>query len=201
MATASGGTLLSDLDNPSGNASAADGDLVQRILSDMNTGPVPTRGMGAPPPPLPAASPPGGYSMAPNTTMPQTIDAMTAQAHVIGRDHPTPADFAAAIHGVGNRFESYLPQQPSFQQPQQFAEPKKNLYGKLLDEMRTPLVVAFVFFMISLPAINLLFAHYIPYLVLPTGSLTTFGLAIKSILAGLFFWLLQRVIAPLLNQA
>lgn len=195
---------MSDLDN-NATATPQDEDLVQRILSDMNTPATPSRGMAAPPPPLPASSPPGGYAMAPTTTLPQTIDTMTAQAHVIGRDHPTPADFAAAIHGVNRPFDQQQPFQFQAQQqpPQQqtMSDVKKNIYGRILDEMRTPLVVAFVFFILSLPAVNLLFAHYIPSLVLPTGSLTMIGRIVKSGLAGLLFWLLQRVIVPLLNPS
>ena len=33
----------------------------------------------------------------------------------------------------------------------------------------------------------------------PTGQLTTIGLMIKSVIAGIVFWVLQRIIVPLLS--
>jgi hypothetical protein len=44
-----------------------------------------------------------------------------------------------------------------------------------------------------------LFSHYIPSLVKPTGDLTTVGVLVKSVLAGATFWILQRVVAPLIS--
>ena len=54
-------------------------------------------------------------------------------------------------------------------------------------------------FVFSLPLINILFAHYLPRMVLPTGQLTSLGLLMKAGAAGGAFWLLQRVIVPLFN--
>ncbi len=99
---ASAGTLLSELD-AGGGAAAQDNDIVEKILHDMNSGSggnsvqMPGRGMAAPPPPLPAQAPPG---VPMGTSFPQAVDPMTAQAHVIGKEHPTPGDFAAAMYGM-----------------------------------------------------------------------------------------------------
>jgi hypothetical protein len=49
-----------------------------------------------------------------------------------------------------------------------------------------------------MPFINILFSHYIPSLIKPTGDLTTVGVLVKAALAGATFWVLQRVVAPLL---
>lgn len=90
------GTLLSDLEN---NSRPSDGDLVDSILSDLNQpsqrNPIVSQGgpgAGAPPPPLgnrmpmqPTAPIQQGY--------PTAMDPATATAHLIGRDHPTEADF------------------------------------------------------------------------------------------------------------
>ena len=81
----------------------------------------------------------------------------------------------------------------------EYEEPKKNWYARILQEIKTPLIVATLFFVLSLPAVNLLVAHYVPYLVLPTGSLTMVGLGAKALLAGAAFWVLVRVITPLLK--
>lgn len=205
MATA--GTLLSELDSR-GPTSTQDNDLVEKILMDMNAGSggnsvqMPGKGMSAPPPPLPAQVPPGMMPM--NTTFLQAADPMVAQAHVIGRDHPTPGDFAAAMHGVDRQQMNGTPIMGNRQQQQQndeyeYEEPKKNIYARVLDEVKTPLIVAILFLVFSLPAINVLVAHYLPSMILPTGSLTMVGLVGKSVLVGATFWILQRVVAPLLK--
>lgn len=199
---ASAGTLLSELDSR-GPSTSQDNDLVEKILMDMNAGSggnsvqMPAKGMSAPPPPLPAQVPPGVVPM--NTTFNQAADPMVAQAHVIGREHPTPGDFAAAIHGVDRTMGSPLMPRQQQQEEYEYEEPKKNIYARVLDEVKTPLVVALLFFVFSLPAINVLVAHYLPSMILPTGSLTMVGLLGKSVLVGAAFWILQRVVAPLLK--
>ena len=198
---ASAGTLLSELDSR-GPSSSQDNDLVEKILMDMNAGSggnsvqMPAKGMSAPPPPLPSQAPPGMMPM--NTTFNQVADPMVAQAHVIGRDHPTPGDFAAAIHGVNRSMGAPVLPEPQ-QEEYEYEEPKKNMYARILDEVKTPLVVALLFFVFSLPAINVLVAHYLPSMILPTGSLTMVGLLGKAVLVGASFWILQRVVAPLLK--
>lgn len=204
---ANAGTLLSELDSK-GPSSAQDNDLVERILSDMNasggngnTIQNSTRGMAAPPPPLPSQLPPGIPAA---NSFPTAADPLTAQAHIIGKDHPTPGDFAAAMYGMNRGSETQMygsqQQQPQISQGfEDYEEPKKNWYARILNEAKTPIVVALLFFVLSLPAVNLLVAHYIPSLILPTGSLTMIGLGAKALLAGLTFWVLVRIVAPLLK--
>jgi hypothetical protein len=202
---ASAGTLLSELD-AGGGRSSQDSDIVEKILNDMNSGSggnsvqMPGRGMAAPPPPLPSQGPPG-VPMA--TSFPQAADPLTAQAHVIGKDHPTPGDFAAAMYGVNRTPDAALYNSggsASSQDDYTYEEPtKKNLYARVWDEAKTPLMVALLFFVLSLPAVNVLVAHYVPSLILPTGALNMLGLVGKAVLAGTLFWVLQRVVAPLLK--
>lgn len=203
---ASAGTLLSELD-AGGGQNAQDSDIVEKILHDMNAGsggnPVqmPGRGMSAPPPPLPAQGPPG---VPMTSTFNQVADPLTAQAHVIGKEHPTPGDFAAAMYGMNRAPEAAMYNggggDKAPQDDYSYEEPtKKNLYARVWDEAKTPLMVTLLFFVISLPAINVLVAHYVPSLILPTGSLNMIGLVAKAFLAGLLFWVLQRVVAPLLK--
>jgi hypothetical protein len=68
-----------------------------------------------------------------------------------------------------------------------------------MDEFRVAFFVAILVFVFSLPVVNFLFAHYIPSLVKSTGELTLVGLLVKSFAAGGAFWILQRVIVPLLS--
>ena len=181
-------TLLSDLDS-SPPGPSKDGDLVDQILKEMN---------GPPLAPSPAMIPAqmsnsavNSYSMATNS----------ATAHVIGGAHPTPADFAAAMHSGPSHGAAGAPyQEPGGPSPaiQQYRPPKKSYVQRFGDEFKIPLLVSIIVFVFSLPVINFLFAHYLPSMVLSTGQLTTIGLLIKSFGAGIIFWILQRVIVPLL---
>lgn len=200
----SAGTLLSDLDSRS---SSNDSDLVEKILADMNGGggsgsgnsvQMPARGMAQPPPPLPMQAPPGVTQG--NTTFPMAADPMTAQAHVIGRDHPTPGDFAAAMHGVPRSAEGDSWSGGAAPRSSEYDEPKKNWYARILDDAKIPLVVAMLFFIFSLPAINVVISQYLPSLIQTTGQLSTMGMAAKSLIVGASFWFLLRIVAPLLKS-
>lgn len=201
---ANSGTLLSDLDSK--GSAPNDQDLVRKIFMEMES-----QG-GSPQNPVlsGAGMMPMINSPNPNTVAPITMDASPPTSHLIGKDHPTPADFAAAMHGVqrppeaqmapmgGNwgQFAGAAP--PTMPVPQAIPEPpKKNIYSRIAEEMKTPLLVTLLLFVFSLPAINVLFSHYLPTLVKASGDLTTVGLLVKAVLAGSTFWTLQRVVAPL----
>jgi hypothetical protein len=162
-----------------------DGDLVDQILKEMNGPPLP--------PPSPANIPNtavNSYTMATNP----------ATAHVIGGAHPSPADFAAAMHGVPQSSSMYA-EAPAPPAPMAAARPyKKSFTQRLGDEFKIPLMVSILFFVFSLPVINLLFARYVPWTVQPTGQMTTVGLLMKSLATGGAFWVLQRVVVPLFAQ-
>ena len=175
-------TLLTDLDSAP-PVSSRDGDLVDQILKEMNGPPLP-----ASPAQMPNTAV-NSYSMATNP----------ATAHVIGGAHPTPADFAAAMHGVPQSSSMYAEAPAQQQAPQQARPYKKSYVQRLGDEFKIPIMVAILFFVFSLPVVNLLFAHYVPWTVMSTGQLTTIGLAVKSLGAGAAFWILQRVVVPLFS--
>ena len=209
---AAAGTLLADLDTQGGGG---DGDLVQKILSDMN---IPTGEQRRPaPPPLPAQTPVYQQQMA-SSTQPIAMDSRIPTSHMIGNEHPTPADFAAAVGPMQSSYSSMpmgqmpmgqmpmgqmpmgqMPQMPQMGQMPQYDTPSKNIYSRVLEELKVPLVVAILFFVFSLPPIRVLITHYIPSFVKQTGEFHTTGLLTVSALTGLTFWVLQRVIAPLLS--
>jgi hypothetical protein len=91
----------------------------------------------------------------------------------------------------------WMPQQQQMA-PQPMQE-KRNIYSRVAEEVKTPLLVTLLVFVFSIPVVNVLFSHYIPSLVKPTGDLTTVGVLTKSVLAGATFWILQRVVAPLIS--
>ncbi len=193
----SSGTLLSDLDSSGSN----DNDIIAEIMADMNGG-----GEAAPPPPV-GSMPPAPILNAPNpnTTAQHTMDAAPATAHIIGREHPTMADFQNALntapfhgggYGGGGGGAPF-----GYQQPQPIVAPrppKKSFLQRILGELRQPFFVTLLFFVLNLPVIHFLFAHYIPRLVKPSGDLTVSGLLVKSILAGFIFWFVNRILMPLL---
>jgi hypothetical protein len=209
---ASSGTLLSDLNEGGGSMGGGDNDLVKKIFADMN------QGSGANPLMPSGAGGSGSMIMAPNpnTLQPMVMDNVPATSHIIGRDHPTPGDFAAAVHGVSRtevagmvpppmpangmmpqgQFAPYMTQQAPMMMPQ---IPQKNMYARIADELKTPILVSILVFVFSLPFLNILFSHYAPMLLKPTGDLTSVGLLIKAVAAGSAFWILQRFIAPLVS--
>lgn len=201
---ASAGTLLSDLDGST--SGAGDEDLVQRILQDMNVssgggGAQAPQGLPPPPPAMPAPTPPQ-YAQMPSSMMNMTMDRQIPTSHIIGNESPSPADFAAAMVGLGGQRIEPAPVgvMPGTVQAPSFAPPaSKNLYGRVLEEAKIPFVVALLFFVFSLPPIRVLVAHYIPSLIQPTGQFHLMGLVVVSLIVGGTFWLLQRVIAPLLS--
>jgi hypothetical protein len=197
----SAGTLLADLDSKT--PASGDDDLVQKIMADMNmSGANPiiqggNQGGGNLPP-----APSGRVisSPNPNSTYTQAIDPATATAHMIGKDYPTPADFATLMAN------GYAPSPQMMSQVQQQMAPpvlsqipsKGNWYTDILNQMRQPILVALIVFIMSLPVIHVMIGHYLPSLLRPGGDLTTLGLAAKSVLAGALFWFLQKVVVPLI---
>lgn len=197
---AESGTLLSSLD---GMARPSDGDLVDSILADMNqssgSNPIISN---APPPvgvrmPMQQVPPMSG-------NFPTATDPAVPTAHMIGRDHPTEADFQRMMMAAQGPlpFNSIPPQM----QPQQplvstevYVEPKKNTQGQIIDELKQPIIVAMIVFIMTLPAINLLVSHYAPQFLRPGGDFTTMGSVARALVGGALFWVLQRVIAPLLS--
>lgn len=198
------GTLLSDLD---GSAPASDGDLVQKILSDMNvSSPPPGAAPGGRPipPPMPTQAPMQMQPMA-GTMAPLTMDNQIPTSHMIGNEHPTNADFAAAMVGMGHARQSeHILMAGHAGQPLPVPgtvapAPSKNLYGRAVDEIKIPFVVAMLFFIFSLPPIRVLVAHYVPSMIKATGEFHIGGLLLVSMFVGAVFWLLHRVVAPLLS--
>ena len=191
-------TLLSELDS----SPPKDGDLVDQILKEMNgSGGNASFQHQQPSPAMMMPSNPGiqPVQMSNTALSSHVMDNGPATAHMIGGSQPTPADFAAAMHGV----PVAQPQasNPPVQAPDyaQYRPAKRSLFKRFGEEFKVPLLVALLVFVFSLPVVNFLFAHYLPSLVLPTGQLKMLGLVIKSAGAGVLFWILQRIIVPLFS--
>lgn len=131
------------------------------------------------------------------------MDPQAATAHIIGGQHPTPADFAHAMHAGGmipvNPYVQ-MAQPPTGFQPQ--VEPQVGIMNALTSSLRkefkTPVLVALIVFIMSLPFVNTMIGMYLPSMLRIGGDLTTLGLVLKSAIGGALFWVLHRIVAPLI---
>ena len=177
-----------------------DSDLVRDILSEMNAGGpsgnqfVPT----APPPPM-GHNMPGSGNLPPvhQATM-HMMDPQVPTAHMIGGQAPSPADFANMMHSSAPVMQQAWPQQ---QQQQAYGGGQKpaSWMTRAQEEGKVPALVALIIFVITLPAVTVLFAHYAPSMLKPGGDLNTTGMLVRAALGGAAFWILQRVVGPLLS--
>lgn len=218
------GTSLDDLDGFGGEN---DRDLVKDILKMANNAgpggrpPLPTLstrnpgGMQNLPPPTSGTIDMGQN---PNTHQQYSMDPGPYQAHVIGNSQPTPADFANLMYqGNNSQYGSVTnmppPMDGRYAQPvsnQQYYNNGPSLQynggggsswmGSIIKESKIPLFVAILAFMIQLPIFNVLITHSIPSLIAASGGLTTGGLLVKALIAGFLFWIIQRILAPLVTE-
>jgi hypothetical protein len=203
MATA--GTLLSDLDDKAPVFSNKDDDLVNKILADMNI-PSSSNPVMQASQPMHAPPPPSGHgnrmiqSPNPNTTYPMASDPAAATAHLIGKEHPTSADFANLMYSsqYSNMGSPYAPLGQPAPAPALIQPTKGNMYSDIMTQMKQPLLVAIIIFIVSLPIINVLIGHYLPSLLRLSGELTTVGLVVKSLVGGFLFWFIQKILVPLM---
>ena len=197
---ASAGTLLSDLDGkpPVFNN---DDDIVKKIMAEINQ-PSPSNPVMMHPMPTPAMNHAQMMPQQPNpnTTFHMSSDPSTATAHMIGKDYPTNADFANMMRGPMYPQGSYgqMPPQMMGPAPTLVDTLKGNMYTDLFIQMKQPIIVAIIVFLVSLPAINILIGHYLPSLLRVGGDLTTMGLMVKAGVAGFLFWFIQKVLVPLM---
>lgn len=195
------GTLIGDLDGKAPVFGNKDDNLVNKILADMNIPSSSNPVMNAPPPP-------SGHgnrmiqSPNPNSTYPISSDPATATAHMIGKDYPSAADFANLMHAPsynhgGSQYASFAPQMAT-PQPKLIETAKGNIYADVISQIKQPLLVAIIIFLVSLPIINVLIGHYLPSLLQLSGELTTVGMVVKSLVGGFLFWFIQKILVPLM---
>lgn len=206
---ANAGTLLSDLD---GRAPlSGDGDLVKMIYQDMNSSQDVRPG-------IPSGMAPGGVQgpmmpMPPpqQSTQQYQMDPGPPTAHIIGGQHPTSADFAQMLQSstpgfaaAGNwanadqgstNSQAQLAAQIANIQANQ-GKAWKNLIG---DELKTPILIAILVFVVNLPFLSVLVAHYAPWMLKTSGDMNMYGQLSKALLVGLLFWGSNRIILPLLG--
>jgi hypothetical protein len=206
---ASAGTLISDLDGD-GMVGNSENDIVAQIMADMNgsSAPVQQKAQQMQAPPMPIPSPRIIQSPNPNTITHNVLDPSVATAHIIGNRQPSPADFASLMGMPGNA--AFMPLNgpgfgPNMYTPQK-DEASNGIMasifpgGNLLREFKIPILVAIIFYAMSLPVVNIMIGHYFPRLLRIGGDLTMIGLGVKSLLAGVVFFIIQRVLVPLVTN-
>jgi hypothetical protein len=198
---ANAGTLLSDLDSKA--PIAGDGDLVKMIYQDMNSGNEmrPGAAMGG------IQSGPMNPMPPPQSTQQYQMDSVPATAHIIGGQHPTSGDFAQMLQSSAPGFPAggnwSTGPSPQAQIAAQIAS-MQAMQGKgwgtyLSDEVKTPVLIAILAFVVNLPFLSVLVAHYAPWMLKASGDMNLYGQLSKALLVGLLFWTANRVILPLVG--
>ena len=204
---ANAGTLLSDLDGKA--PISGDGDLVKMIYQDMNSGQEMRPGSSS-------AMAPGGVQgpmmpMPPpqQSTQQYQMDSGPPTAHIIGGQHPTSADFAqmlqsstpgfaAAGNWDSNQGQHAQQAQLAAQIASMQASQGKAWSAYLGEEMKTPVLIAILVFVVNLPFLSVLVAHYAPWMLKSSGDMNIYGQLSRALLVGGLFWASNRILLPLL---
>jgi hypothetical protein len=170
---------------------------------------------------MPMGAAPGGMSgpmmpMPPpqQSTQQYQMDPGPPTAHIIGGQHPTSADFAQMLQSstpgfaaggnwgsAGNAAPNMGPSQAQLaaQIASMQASQGKAWSSYLADEMRIPLLIAILVFVVNLPFLSVLVAHYAPWMLKASGDMNVYGQLAKALLVGFLFLGANRVILPLLG--
>jgi len=206
---ANAGTLLSDLDGKA--PLSGDGDLVKMIYQDMNSnqdmrpGAASSMAPGGVQGPMMPMPPPQ------QSTQQYQMDSGPPTAHIIGGQHPTSADFAQMLQSsapgfaAAGNWDNSSGQQGSAQQAQLAAQiaSLQASQGKawstyIGDEMKTPILIAILVFVVNLPFLSVLVAHYAPWMLKSSGDMNIYGQLSRALLVGGLFWASNRILLPLL---
>lgn len=199
---ANAGTLLSDLDSKA--PIAGDSDLVKMIYSDMNSGSAPPMGgiQNGPQNPMPP----------PQSTQSYQMDTVPATAHIIGGNHPTSGDFARMLQSSAPGFPSGGNWAAAGSYDQQNANAQAQIAAQIAsiqasqgkswksyigEEMKAPILIAILAFVVNLPFLSVLVAHYAPWMLKASGDMNIYGQLSKALLVGVLFWGANRIILPL----
>jgi len=171
-------------DIPDGQAS--DEERVQRIIQEMNSG----DGEGGN---EQHTEPPGGgqqqqpnyqYEQARQGQHPQMQHPQMQQGHMMP-GHPM---MGRPMGPMGGPPQYEAPaQQPSYEEAPAPPEPviaKKNVFAHITDALKLPVVVTLIFFLFSLPIVDVYLAKYAHWAFSSGGQLSIPGLVIKAVAAG-----------------
>jgi hypothetical protein len=66
------------------------------------------------------------------------------------------------------------------------------------EEMKTPILIAILVFVVNLPFLSVLVAHYAPWMLKSSGDMNLYGQLSRALLVGGLFWASNRILLPLL---
>ena len=160
-------------DVPDGQAS--DEERVQRIIREMNSG---DEGAEAPGPSYQGGQePPQAYgNQGPPMYQPMPAAPMMGRPMAMAGYAPHYEAPVQQSQGQGQAATAAAAPEP--------AASKKNVFAHITDALKLPLVVALVFFLFSLPVVDLHLAKYAPWAFSAGGNLSIPGLAVKALAAG-----------------
>lgn len=200
---ANAGTLLTDLDGKM--PIAGDNDLVSMIYKDMNSG----AASG------PEMRPGGAIQMMPSPQTPHMnqMDTVPATAHIIGGQHPTAGDFAQMLQSSSTGFapsawgpgaqgqgqRQMTPEEFAAQVASMQAQQGKAWTGILTEELKLPVLIAILVFVVNMPFVSVLVSHYASWMLKSSGEMNLYGDVFKSLLVGALFWGANKILLPLLR--
>lgn len=169
---ATDGTSLESIENGE-VANTADANRMQAILRDMNSSAEAPRNAGQM---LPMAPHPQMQDMQPMPSrqpMPPMLQMSSHQAQANVQRPPQVQYVPVAEEGP--------------------AEPKKNVWSSILEQIRDPLFVVLLFFLLSLPVFHTFVGKYATWAFAIGGQLSWLGLGSLAVVAGLIFALFRTV--------
>ena len=174
----------------SGDSSMADEERVKRILAEMNTGDtIQSHPPVQPTPPMVITEPPVSTSMGQ-----VRMDPGTARAHIIGNSTPTMADFQAMFQQASPGMAPFhgplaVPAGPMVAPARKGADWR----GAIMAQLRLPIVVASIVFLLHLPVVTAMLSRYASWMYLSSGEISMGGLLVKALLGGLIFMVYQVI--------
>lgn len=172
-------TPLEQIVNDDAGSTPSDAMRVQRILQEINGG-----GDESP-----------GQQQQPQQQQQQPMyqEQMQQQAasyHMYQPPHPPPQLMGPGMQPYP---QERMPPQYQQQRQEQEQEPapvapsapaKKNVWAHITDALKLPFVVAFVFFILSLPLVDVYLSKYAHWAFSSGGQLSLYGIALKAVAAG-----------------
>jgi hypothetical protein len=192
---ASMSTSLDELQtgNPHVANTPEDEERVKRIMAAMNAEGVVQESPAMPVAPRVISEPPVSMS-----TGQLRMDASTARAHIIGSSQPTMADFQAMFQQTAPGMAPFAAPTPA--PPAVVPAPKKPTWSATLaSQVRGPVAVAVIVFLLSMPVVTSMFSRYASWMYLNSGEISIAGLLAKSVIAAGLFATYQVVVAMVGN--
>jgi hypothetical protein len=163
-------TPLEKIDSP--EEAPSDEERVKRIIQEMNNtneGPGPS---------------PGNNEQGPPQYAPEQYQQQGAPQYQQGppQYHPMPNHYVERERKSHSQDEDRsVEAEPVKEEP---VVVKKNIWAHITDALKLPFVVSIVFFLLSLPIVDVYLAKYANWAFSSGGTLTMAGIAVKALVAG-----------------